>query len=64
MTSGLVGRKNVAVFDERRNTSRVFPVEPGAAERAIAELERARDAVADWYVWIRDVWRPYRWPVA
>lgn len=55
-----MGRKNVAVFDERRNTSRVFPVDPGAVDRAAAEFARAREQRASWYVWIRDVWRPYR----
>jgi hypothetical protein len=58
--NSLVGRKNVAVFDERRNTSRVMPVEPGASDRALVELSRAREANADWYCWIRDVWRPRR----
>lgn len=37
--SGFGVRKNVAVYDERRNSSRVFPVEPGAVDRdTLAEM--------------------------
>ena len=35
-----LGRKNVAVFDDHRNSSRVFPVEPGALEAARAASAR------------------------
>ncbi len=32
-----LGRKNVAVFDERRNSSRVWPVPPTALPEALRE---------------------------
>lgn len=41
MPPGLTGRRNVAVFDDRRNTSRVFRPPPHA-------LAEARDAIARW----------------
>jgi hypothetical protein len=47
------GRKNVAVYDERRNTSRVFPVAPGALEAALAACARFRaehPAHAQWLI--------------
>lgn len=49
--STLVGRKNVSVFDERRNTSRVFPVSPEDVERyesAIAKLNRDDPKLIAW----------------
>lgn len=38
----LVGRKNVAVWDDHRNTSRVFDVPPEAVDEAAAALARFR----------------------
>jgi hypothetical protein len=49
--SDLVGRKNVVIWDEHRNTSRVFPVPPGALDAAAAALARFRidsPAHAEW----------------
>jgi len=50
-TASLVGRRNVAVWDERRNTSRTFPVPPDAlpnALRALEQLRRDQPALVDW----------------
>lgn len=50
-TAELAGRRNVAVFDERRNTSRVFTVPPDAlpdARRALAQLRRDEPALVAW----------------
>lgn len=47
----LVGRSNVAVFDERRNTSRVWPVNAEDIERyesAIARLRRDDPKLIAW----------------
>lgn len=51
MANPLVGRRNVAVYDESRNSSRVVPVPPDAlptALRALATLPR------DLRRWIED----------
>lgn len=39
---GLTGRKNVATFDERRNTSRVWGIPPTALPEALDALRRLR----------------------
>lgn len=49
---GLVGRKNVAVWDERRNTSRVIPPPPHAAADARRALERLRYDDPELVSWI------------
>lgn len=49
--NGLVGRSNVAVWDEHRNTSRVFDVPHTAiddAERALASLRRTDQKLVAW----------------
>lgn len=49
--NGLVGRRNVAVWDDRRNSSRVFDVPPHAledAERALAQLRRSEPLLVAW----------------
>ena len=48
----LVGRKNVAVWDERRNSSRVFPVPPDALPNALAALARFKASQPDLYAWV------------
>jgi hypothetical protein len=50
--NSLVGRKNVAVWDERLNSSRVFPVPPTALPDALVALERFRASQPDLYEWI------------
>ncbi len=47
-----LGRKNVAVFDERRNSSRVWPVPPTALPEAIEALERFKRQHPDLYGWV------------
>lgn len=49
--NGLLGRKNVAVFDEHRNSSRVWPVPPTAlpeAESALAAFKRSQPSLYEW----------------
>lgn len=48
----LVGRKNVAVFDEHRNTSRVFDVPPEAVDEARDALERFARANPRHVAWL------------
>jgi hypothetical protein len=52
--SSLVGRKNVAVWDERRNTSRVFPVPPDALPNALAALGRFQASQPSLYQWVTE----------
>ena len=47
-----LGRKNVAVFDEHRNSSRVFPVPPTALPDALDALARFRASQPDLYGWV------------
>ena len=47
-----VGRRNVAVFDERRNSSRVFPVPPHALRDAVRALEQLRRDDVELVSWI------------
>jgi len=49
---GLVGRKNIAVWDERRNTSRVVPPPPHALADARRALDRLRDDDPELVSWI------------
>lgn len=51
-TSWQVGRRNVAVFDERRNSSRVFGVPPDALPNALRALERLRRDDPELVSWI------------
>jgi hypothetical protein len=51
-SSGLVGRRNVAVFDQRRNTSRVWAVPPTARPDAMRALERLRHDDPELVSWI------------
>jgi len=47
-------RKNLVVWDEHRNSSRVFPVPPNArpeAEAALAEFRRSKPAL---YAWVAE----------
>ncbi|HEX5370046.1 MAG TPA: hypothetical protein VFY10_11580 [Dehalococcoidia bacterium] len=49
--NGLVGRRNVAIFDERRNSSRVWPVTPDDVDnyqRATARLRREHPNLVAW----------------
>jgi hypothetical protein len=47
-----LGRKNVAVFDERRNSSRVWPVPPTALPEAEAALAAFKRSQPDLYEWV------------
>jgi hypothetical protein len=47
-----LGRKNVAVFDEHRNSSRVWPVPPTALPEAEAALEAFKRSRPDLYEWV------------
>jgi len=47
-----VGRRNVAVWDERRNTSRVTPPPPDALPNAVRALERFRVDEPALYGWV------------
>lgn len=51
MSNERVGAKNIAVWDERRNSSRVFPASPQNVENALAALHRLRitdPALVEW----------------
>ena len=52
MSNGLVGRKNVAIWDEHRNSSRVFPVPPDALPNALDALARFKASQPDLYAWV------------
>ena len=47
-----LGRKNVAVFDEHRNSSRVWPVPPTAVPEALEALARFKASRPDLYGWV------------
>ena len=47
-----LGRKNVAVFDEHRNSSRVWPVPPTALPEAEDALSSFKKSQPDLYEWI------------
>ena len=49
-----LGRKNVAVFDEHRNSSRVWPVPPTALPEAEEALARFKASQPDLYKWVAD----------
>lgn len=50
MSRRYVGLPGGVQFDERRNTSRTFGVEPGALDRALRHL--AASSRQDWYQWV------------
>lgn len=54
MSNGLVGRKNVAVWDERRNSSRVFSVPLEALNEAVAALSHLRRTNPKLVAWLED----------
>jgi hypothetical protein len=47
-----LGRKNVAVFDEHRNSSRVWPVPPTALPEAEVALALFKRNQPDLYGWV------------
>jgi len=47
-----LGRKNVAVFDERRNSSRVWPVTEEDVENAARALAAFKTSQPDLYGWV------------
>ena len=54
MSTDRLGAKGIAVFDERRNSSRVWPVSPLDVENATKALASFRSSDPALHAWISD----------
>ena len=52
MSTDRLGAKGIAVWDERRNSSRVFPVSQEDVENAQTALARFKASQPDLYEWV------------